>query len=145
MENEMKYLNLSLVAAALIFSPGAFAHTDAYLDTQTAPHGGQLRMAGLYHYELVVAKTGTGAKEEQVIVYVTDHAGKAIATMGATGTATILAGSLKTAATLTPDGDNRLKGVAKYASTPDMKVVVSITLPSKQPEQARFTPLLADQ
>jgi hypothetical protein len=34
-----------------------------------------------------------------------------------------------------------MKGVAKYAPTPDTKVVVSITLAGKQPEQARFTPL----
>jgi hypothetical protein len=33
-----------------------------------------------------------------------------------------------------------LKGVANYASTPDTKVVLSITLPGKAPEQARFTP-----
>ncbi|MCZ7653058.1 MAG: hypothetical protein M5R42_00320 [Rhodocyclaceae bacterium] len=34
-----------------------------------------------------------------------------------------------------------MKGFAKYASTSDMKVVVSITLSGKPAEQARFTPL----
>lgn len=132
------------VLVGLVIAAGAaYAHDDAYLDTQKAPNGGQLRMAGPYHYELVLAKGGTEATENPVVVYVTDHAGQKVATGGAAGTATILAGKLKAAATLKPDGDNRLKGVAKYAATPDTKVVVSITLPGKQPEQARFTPLAA--
>ena len=141
----MKYLKLSLLAASLAFSQGALAHGDEYLDTQAAPHGGQLRMAGIYHYELVVAKDSKGVNENPVVVYLTDHAGAKIATAGAAGTATILAGKLKATATLKPDGDNRMKGFAKYASTPDMKVVVSITPPGRQAEQARFTPLAVTQ
>ena len=98
-------------------------------------------MAGPNHYELVLVKDAKEAQENPVVVYVTDHAGQKIPTAGAAGTATILAGKLKAAATLKPDGDNRMKGVAKYVSTPDTKVVVSITLAGKPPEQARFTPL----
>ncbi len=136
----MKHAILPLLFSALLAQP-VFAHDDAYLDTQKAPNGGQLRMAGPYHYELVLVKDAKEAKENPVVVYVTDHAGQKIPTAGAAGTATILAGKLKAAATLKPDGDNRMKGVAKYASTPDTKAVVSITLAGKQPEQARFTPL----
>ena len=47
----------------------------------------------------------------------------------------------KASVKLVPDGDNRLKGIGKYASTPDRKVVVSINLAGKPAEQARFTPL----
>jgi hypothetical protein len=119
------------------------AHSDEVLDTQKAPNGGQLLMAGVYHFELVVAKDGKEAKESPVVVYVTDHAGVKIPTVGAGGTATILAGKQKASVKLVPDGDNRLKGMATYSSTPDMKVVVSITLPGKSAEQARFTPLAA--
>jgi len=144
-EKEMKYLKLSLLAASVIFSQGAFAHSEEYLDTQTAPHGGQLRMAGIYHYELVVTKDSNDVKENPVVVYVTDHSGAKIATAGASGTATILAGKLKATVSLKPDGDNRMKGLGKYASTPGMKVVVSITLSAKQPEQTRFTPLAVAQ
>ena len=138
----MKSIASIAVLAGLTFAAGAaLAHDDAYLDTQKAPNGGQLRMAGPNHYELVLVKDAKEAKENPVVVYVTDHAGQRIPTAGAAGTATILAGKLKAAATLKPDGDNRMKGVAKYASTPDTKAVVSITLAGKQPEQARFTPL----
>jgi hypothetical protein len=138
----MKRIASIAVLAGLTFAAGAaLAHDDAYLDTQKAPNGGQLRMAGPNHYELVLVKDAKEDRENPVVVYVTDHAGQKIPTAGAAGTATILAGKLKAAATLKPDGDNRMKGVAKYASMPDTKVVVSITLAGKQAEQARFTPL----
>ncbi|MDK9703023.1 MAG: hypothetical protein OEL20_07760 [Sulfuritalea sp.] len=132
----------SAAASLLLFSgSSAFAHSDEYLDTQKTPNGGQQRMAGNYHFELVVAKDSKEARDNPVIVYVTDHANAKIPTVGAGGTATILAGKQKASVKLVPDGDNRLKGIGKYASTPDMKVVVSITLPGKPAEQARFTPL----
>ncbi|MEQ1668179.1 MAG: hypothetical protein ABL868_06960 [Sulfuriferula sp.] len=137
----MNKLKLSLLVTALIVSSGAFAHSDEYLDIQVAPHGGQLRMVGNYHYELVVAKNSNSVQQNAVIVYVTDHAGNKIATKGATGSVTILSGKLKSTALLQADGDNGLKGSAKYASTPDMKAVVMITFAGQKPEQARFTPL----
>ena len=141
----MKSPNTLILAFAALTvamaAPGALAHSDEYLDTQRTPNGGQQRMAGIYHFELVVAKDSKEAKDNPVIVYVTDHANAKIPTVGAGGTATILAGKQKTSVKLVPDGDNRLKGVGKYASTPDMKVVVSLTLAAKPAEQARFTPL----
>ncbi len=130
----MKYLKSSLLAVSLIFSQGALAHTDEYLDTQAAPHGGQLRMAGMYHYELVV-------KANEVTVYLTDHAGAKLAAKGASGTATVLSGKTKASVKLLPTEDNVLKGNSKFGLAPDMKVVVSITLPGQASQQARFTPL----
>lgn len=134
---------LITVAASLFALSGgtALAHSDEYLDTQQAPNGGQLRMAGVYHFELVVTKDSKEAKNNPVIVYVTDHAGSKVSTAGAKGTVTILAGKAKATVNLAPDGDNRLKGTGTYASTSDMKAVVSVTLAGKAAEQARFTPL----
>jgi len=133
---------ITMAALAGLFSAsGAYAHTDEYLDTQAAPHGGQLRMASVYHFELVVVKESQQAKNNPVVVYVTDHAGARVSTVGAKGTVTILAGKAKTTVNLTPEGDNALKGSGSYASTPDLKAVVSITLAGKSAEQARFTPL----
>lgn len=138
----MKFTTPAVMMLSGLFASLALAHTDDVLDAQKSPNGGQMRMAGAYHYELVVAKSSKEVKENPVVVYLTDHAGNKVQSAGATGTATLLAGKLKASATLTPDGDNRLKGFAKYASEPDMKVVVSVTLPGKAAEQARFTPLL---
>jgi len=131
----------AVFAVAITFAaPPAFAHEDAYLDTQKAPNGGQLRMAGPLHYELVTQKNAAASVDSPVVVYVTDHAGTPLSTKGATGTATILAGKTRSTASLAPDGDNRMKGLARYVHAPDLKVVVSIILPGAAPEQARFTP-----
>ena len=57
------------VLAGLTFAAGAvLAHDDAYLDTQKAPNGGQLRMAGPNHYELVLVKDAKEAQENPVVV-----------------------------------------------------------------------------
>lgn len=134
-------LMFAAAGALMLTSPTLLAHTDEYLDTLQAPNGGQLRMSGIYHFELVVAKDNRVAKESPVEVYITDHAGGKIPTVGARGTATMVAGKRTVSVKLLADGDNRLKGVARYASTPDMKVTVSITMADKTARQARFTPL----
>jgi len=139
----MTFTRSILLAMGLAIGTAALAHTDEYLDTQKAPNGGQQRMAGMYHFELVVAKDAKDTQPSPVVVHVTDHAGAALATAGATGTATILSGKTKTTVTLSPEGNNRLKGTGLYTASPDMKVVLSITLAGKAPEQARFTPLAA--
>lgn len=136
----MKRLISIAVLTGLIVATGAVrSHGEANPDSPA--HGGQIRVAGVYHYELVVAKDAREEQDSPVVVYITDGAGKKLSTVGATGTATLLAGKLKATAALQPDGDNRMKGVAKYAATPDLKVVVLLTLPGKPAEQARFTPL----
>lgn len=130
----MNPLKPVVLAAALLLSPGVFAHSDEYLDTQTAPHGGQLRMVGQYHYELVV-------KAGEVSVYVTDHGGNKIATDGARGTATLLSSKGKASVKLAPAGDNQVKGAGKFELAPDMKVVVSLALAGEPAQQGRFTPM----
>lgn len=135
------WIPIALLLTSCFTGTAALAHSDDYLDTQKAPNGGQLRMAGVYHYELVVAKDSKEARENPVVVYVTDHAGSKIPTLGASGAVTLLGGKSKISVTLTPNGDNRLQGIGKYASTPDMKAVVSVTLAGKSAESARFTPL----
>lgn len=123
-----------ILLLGLLWSFNSVAHTDEYLDSQPAPHGGQVRIAGTYHFELVVG-------EKQLTVYVTDHAGKSIATEGATGNAIVLVGKTKTTVELKPAGEKVLKGEGEFTSEPEMKVVVSITLAGQEQQQARFTPL----
>lgn len=138
----IRTLFLSLASVAfLVASDNSLAHTDEVLATQKAPNGGELRVAGPYHLELVVATDSREVRENPIVLHVSDHDGVAIPTAGARATATLLAGKIKATVTLAADGGNRLKGFAKYASTPDMKVVVTLTLPGQPAEQARFTPL----
>ena len=136
--NRIKSLfSTAAVCAFVLTSAAVHAHGD---EPKTAPNGGQLREAGAYHLELVMLKNGKDTSESPVVVYVTDRNGAKVSTVGASGSATILAGKTKVSATLAPDGDNRLKGSAKYASSPDMKVVLQVTPAGKSTEQARFTP-----
>jgi hypothetical protein len=137
--------NFILAATLLGSATAVFAHSDDHLDTMKAPNGGQLRMAGAYHFELVVARSAVGAQDQPVTVYLSDHGGNKIASAGASGSATIMSGKQKIVIQLKPDGDNRLKGTGKYAASQDMKVIVSIALPNKTAEQARFTPMASVQ
>ena len=138
----MKALKIVFVATVLasLATPG-WSHDDATLDKSSAPNGGQLRMAGMYHYELVVAPVSAESRLAPVTVYLTDHAGARIPSAGATGSVIVLSGTQKASVVLQPDGDNRMKGEGTYRSTIDMKAIVSIPVAGKPAEQARFTPL----
>lgn len=140
----LKFLSTAtLITVASMTTSLVRAHGDEVHAPLAAPHGGQIAVAGTYHLELLVSKDSKEAKDNPVVVFVTDQAGGKVASTGASGTATILSGKTKSTATLTADGENRLKGSASYASTPDMKVIVSVTVPGKEAVQARFTPLAA--
>ncbi len=133
------------IAACLTFAGGpAMAHDDATLDTMTAPNGGQLRMAGPYHFELVVDRTASGAADAPVYVYLSDHAGNPQPAKGVTGTAILLSPKGKASVPLAADGESRLKGMGKYAADPALKAVVSLKFADGSTGQARFEPLAHD-
>ena len=121
---------LPLLALSLL----AFASVTFADEQARGPNGGQIKDAGKHHLELVV-------KENALLVYVMDGKNQKIMAKGASGTATVLAGKNTANVKLEPSGENVLSGSGKFESTPDMKVVVSLTLPGQDPMQARFTPL----
>lgn len=125
-----------LLGAVLALSLPAWAHTDDYLDTLAAPHGGQLRMAGPYHLELV-------AKDKELVLYVTDHGDNPIATEGGVSKATVQLGTAKARTTvkLEPAGDNVFKGGGEFTVKPQSVIVVFVKLPEQEAQSARFTPL----
>lgn len=131
-----------LLAALLAAATGtALAHTDEELAKRTPPNGGELRMTTSYHLELVLARDSKEPRDNPVVLHVTDHDDKKIDTRGASGTVTLLGKNVKATIELKPDGDNRLRGVGRYASDADIRAVVSITVAGGKAEQARFTPL----
>ena len=137
------FTHLTIAATLAILSTTAMAHNDATLDKMHAPHSGQLRMVGIHHFELVIAKDNKEAKSSPVDVYITDHAGTKVPTVGATGIATILTGKNKSIVKLAAAGDNKLTGTGSYAYNPQTKVVVVITFADKTTGQAKFTPATA--
>ena len=125
----MKPINVVFAATLLCLSIAARADGPAI-----GPNGGQVKDAGKYHLELVV-------KDTSLTVYVTGSKDAKIATKGATGTATVLAGKSTSNVKLEPGSENVLAGNGSFQPVPDMKVVVSVTLPGQPPVQARFTPI----
>ena len=126
----MKQIN-AVVLATILFTYSVSASADG---PAIGPNGGQVKDAGKYHLELVV-------KDAALTVYVTGNKDTKIATKSATGTATVLAGKSTSNVKLEPGGENALAGSGSFQPAPDMKVVVSITLPGQAPIQARFVPL----
>ncbi|MBA4143632.1 MAG: hypothetical protein H0X43_11680 [Nitrosospira sp.] len=130
-----KLLATVLISATLAVSFTAAAHTEEYFDSVNAPHGGQMRMAGPYHLELVT-------KEKEIVVYVGDHADNKISTKGGVGKASIQQGKGKphNSIKLEPAGDNMLKGTGDFSATPESTVIVFLKLPDQEAHSARFTP-----
>lgn len=133
-------LKSALIAGACLLLNPAFAHSDDYLNTVKAPHGGQLRMAGVYHFELELTKNSPQEQDNPVVVHVTDHAGNKLSTAGATGMVIFKGGSITTITALVPQGENSLVGLASYASTPRLVGVVTVQMEGKHAEEATFTP-----
>lgn len=127
---------LALVATATVQ-----AHTDEYLDTIVGPNGGQLRMAGAYHFELLVIKDSKEANTNAIKLFVMDHANTPLPTAGASADLVLVAGKQKAKVTLTPAGHNALVGEAIYASVAQMKVVANVTMPGQSVQTAKFEPL----
>ena len=124
--------NLTAALMALTLATPVLAHEDATLDALESPHGGQVRMTGPYHYELVV-------REGVLRVYLADHADQPVSSQGVSGTAVVLRGG-KVSIPLTPAGEHHVEGQGDFESGPDMKVVVSLSFPDGNAWQARFTP-----
>jgi hypothetical protein len=118
----------------LILSLPAGAHTDEYFESVEAPHGGQLRMTGPFHMELV-------AKDGDLTVYVTDHADNAISVDGGLAKANIENGATRAQVHLHPVGSNVLRGSGTFSLTPNTVIVVFMKLPNQDGYAARFMPL----
>lgn len=127
------------ISLALLAATGPVrAHGGAEHAPAKASHGGQLQDAGNWRLELLLNR-GDSAAGNTLVVYVTDHDGKPVASAGLTGTATILSGKEKQTTPLKPDGENRLKGNANFDRNAKPKIVVSVSGDGKL-EQARFNP-----
>ena len=128
---------ITLLAAVLLAGTSMFAgaHDEAYFDSKESAHGGQTRMAGPYHLELVT-------KDNEIVLYVMDHADRALSTAGGGGKATVQIGKGKdkTSVKLEPAGENMLKGAGGFAASPEIVVTVFVDLPGQEVTAARFTP-----
>ena len=126
----------AVLAASLMMLQPVWAHTDEALDSMPSPHGGQVRAAGPYHLELV-------AKDGDLVLHVTDHAGQEMNTVGGEGKARVQQGRAgsKITVKLEPAQQNMLTGVGEFQINPETMIVVFVKLPEQDAYAARFTPL----
>lgn len=137
----MKRLLCYLVfGTMLVCSMPVEAHRAKHADVVKPIHGGQALAAGPYHLELV-------AKGGALVLYVTDHADKAIPTDGAKAKATIQQGyeKAKLQVELEPSGDNTLTGTGAFTINQDTGVMIFLKFPEQEAYAARFTPLSQKQ
>jgi hypothetical protein len=123
----MNALKIFAVAASLAIMPAvAFAHSE-----KTGPNGGPQTDAGSFHVEIVP----TGAVLQ---VYLRDHADKAVSSEGFKGTAIFVINGKSERITLTPVGDNQLKGNASVTLPAEPHGAVQIVPPKGNSVQATF-------
>jgi nitrogen fixation protein FixH len=122
-----EYILKKLLMAASIALSASLAFADGVLKPQ---HGGVMAEATSGHRVELVGGT------DQVMVYLTDHDGNPVDSNGVTGDITLLSGTEKSKATLTPAGNNQLTAKAKALS--GTKAIVKVTLPGKPADQMRL-------
>ena len=127
-------VGLTLLGILLILAVpmAASAHSNEYLATIKGDHGGMLRMAEMYHFELMI-------KNGEAHVWVTDHGDKPQPTKGASGSLRILAGNASVNVGLKADGSNELAAHdGRINASQASHIILNITMPGQQPMQVRY-------
>lgn len=121
-----------ILAMLLSTTSPAWAHSNEHLATMSGAHGGMLRMAEMYHFELVM-------KDGEAHVWVTDHGDVPQSTQGAVATLRVINGSEAFSVSLQPSGRNEL--VAKNArlkSRKGTKMVLTVSMDGEAPLKTRY-------
>jgi hypothetical protein len=116
-----------------------FAHDPATLDAIPSAHGGQVRMMGPYHVELILDRTVAKAKKP-IWIYLQNHAFQAMPSAGTTATVTFVEGGASTTSLFRPAGPESLFGIGVYSDDPALLAIVSLTDGDKQIYKETFTP-----
>src|SRR6476660_9222893 len=122
----MKAKILAVAATLAMAASAALAHAP-----KVGVHGGPQVDAGSFHVEIV-------ARGTLLQVYLRDHSDKAVSTQGWKGIAILTVGGTAQRITLTPAGDNQLKGTASVDLPEDPKGAVRLTTSSGNTVQAKF-------
>jgi len=119
---------LLMLAVPLI----ADAHSNEYLATIKGDHGGMLRMADMYHFELML-------KNGEAHVWVTDHGDTPQATRRASGSLRILSGNASVNVGLKAEGSNELAARdGRIKGDQATHIILNITMPGGKPMQVRY-------
>ena len=115
-----------IIVALAVAPPGASAH-----GPKVGQNGGPQEEAGSFHVEIVAQGT-------MLQVYLRDHSNKAVSTNGFKGTAIFVINGKAERISLTPAGENRLKGTSSVDLPAEPKGAVQIMTPTGSTAQAKF-------
>lgn len=119
--------------ALLSLAPPVWAHSNEYLATVQGAHGGMLRMAEMYHFELVM-------KDGEARVWVTDHGDTPQSTKGAVSTLRVFTGNGAFTVYLTPTGSNELMiKDARIKPLKGTRIVLTVSMNGETALQTRFS------
>jgi len=133
-----KFVSL-LIATMALLSTAPSAHDATALDSMPSAHGGQVRMAGPFHVELVFEKAPPG-DTRSVHVFLQNHLFADVASAGITGIVRFNEGRQTTEIPLNPDGFNSLRGRGRNASRSMVRAVVVLTAKDGEQWSATFAP-----
>jgi hypothetical protein len=122
----MKAKILAVAATLAITAFAALAHAP-----KVGVHGGPQVDAGSFHVEMVAQGT-------VLQIYLRDHSDKAVSTQGWKGIAIFTINGKAQRITLTPGGDNDLKGTSAVDLPAEPKGAVQITTSAGSTVQAKF-------
>lgn len=94
-------------------------------------YGGIIADTGHHHMEIIV-------EDGHLKVYLTHDDGKPERVADAKASATILSEGRKEVVALLPDAANFLKGTGSFKASKGTTIVITLTMPGHQPEQARI-------
>lgn len=121
-----------LMALLSLASP-AWAHSNEYLATVKGAHGGMLRMAEMYHFELVL-------KDGEARVWVTDHGDAPQSTKGAIATLRVINGNDAFLVYLKPTRSNELMARdARIKPRKGTRVVLTVSMSGQPSLQTRYS------
>ncbi len=132
--SHLAYAAIRIFLMALLGLPIlAWAHSNEHLATMKGAHGGMLRMAGNYHFELLI-------KNGEANVWVTDHGDVPQATKGAVSTLRIVSGNQTFSLSMAPTGSNGLAiKDARIRPEKGMKLVLTVSMNGEASQHIRFS------
>lgn len=126
-------LQRSLALWMVLVASMARAHDDATLDRMPSPHGGQVRMAGPFHFELVI-------EPERLVLHVMDHANQSVSAADGRATAKITTSAGTETIELLPIADSTLGAEATVEPLAGAELDITVSLPGQRAWSVTFTP-----
>jgi hypothetical protein len=131
-------LRLSMITLTIL-PARMMAHDAATLDAMPSQHGGQVRMAGPYHIELLLERVSVKGNRH-IAIYLQNHLLQVLPSAGTSAQVKLTDGSRSTSVALTPDGLESLGGSVSCSSSAALVAVVLLRARDGQIYSATFNP-----